>query len=177
MQVQDTDAKSTEMPELAVAGVQVFFRMIDADANGEISWEEFQHKYASMDVKMDPTYTPQQIHMFYPNDPTQMIVMWSSGLVSPDSSVVEIGTSPGVYTKSYNGNWTTYTVKYDPLNIYTSLPIHRTNVNGLKPSTRYFYRCGKEGNWSKELNFTSAPQFYNLSTTPTSFTWAMYGYK
>jgi hypothetical protein len=55
-------------------------------------------------------------------------------------SVVEYGTSPGKYTASATGDHTTYRYFF-----YKSGAIHHATIGPLRPSTTYYYRCGRSG--------------------------------
>uniref|UniRef100_A0ACD5TLL0 Uncharacterized protein n=1 Tax=Avena sativa TaxID=4498 RepID=A0ACD5TLL0_AVESA len=68
-----------------------------------------------------------------------MRVSWvTGGRKAP--SIVEYGTSPGRYTSSAKGSHTSY--RYA---MYHSGAIHHVKIGPLKPSTFYYYRCGKVG--------------------------------
>ncbi|GAB2227008.1 hypothetical protein Droror1_Dr00008807 [Drosera rotundifolia] len=55
-------------------------------------------------------------------------------------SIVEYGTSSGVYTSRAQGDSTSYSYM-----VYRSGNIHHTVIGPLELNTVYFYRCGGEG--------------------------------
>jgi predicted phosphohydrolase len=71
-------------------------------------------------------------------------------------SVVEYGTSPGKYTASSTGDHTTYRYFF-----YKSGAIHHVTIGPLRPSTTYYYRCGRSGD---EFTLRTPP-----STLPIEF--------
>jgi len=162
----EPDPELHEMPTLEKAAEAM--KSSDFNGDGVIDYKEFCKRYARLIVSGDE---PSQIHLALTQDPSEMVVMWSS----PDNvsiPVVQVGTKSGVYdVGTFSGTNRGYSVNH--LNeTYTSLPIHDVHVKGLKSSTHYFYRCGNGTMWSEELNFTTAPPLYSF---PPKVSWAVYG--
>ncbi|RWW41124.1 hypothetical protein BHE74_00053404 [Ensete ventricosum] len=80
-----------------------------------------------------------------------MRITWITGDAS-SPSIVEYGTSPGMYTSSSLGERTSY--KYL---LYSSGKINHAVIGPLRSNTVYFYRCGGQG-----------PEF-QLKTPPSQF--------
>jgi hypothetical protein len=87
---------------------------------------------------------PQQVRLGWqgPTD-TTMTVTWRS---SDPTGSVELGDAQGysrtvsATSRPWAGTW-----------------LHRAELTGLSPATRYHYRCGTPGSWSSDFSFTTAP--------------------
>jgi len=122
-------------------------------------------------VKRVPAIYPEQIAIAL-STPDAMWVSWVSGdwqmgptvtPLDPTSvkSVVEYGTTSNDYSSSAEGTAEVYSQLYpfpDTLN-YTSGIIHHVRITGLKPNTKYYYRCGDPTlkAMSEENSFTTLP--------------------
>ncbi len=97
---------------------------------------------------------PTQIHLSYGSDPsTQMIVMWRTAS-STSTHQVKFGTTISLgATASGTAVGTLHTVSLD----------------GLQPSTLYYYSCGSAAGWSAAKTFRTAP------ASPQKFVIAAYG--
>ncbi|KAI3863145.1 hypothetical protein MKW98_015603 [Papaver atlanticum] len=93
---------------------------------------------------------PHQVHISLAGDKHMRISWVTEDQSSP--SLVEYGTSPGVYKSSSQGESTSYTYLF-----YKSGNIHHTVIGPLEPGQSYFYRCGGQG-----------PEF-KLKTPPSKF--------
>ncbi|KAK9089682.1 hypothetical protein Scep_028764 [Stephania cephalantha] len=93
---------------------------------------------------------PHQVHISLAGDKHMRISWITEDGSSP--SLVEYGTTPGVYTSSSHGESTSYKYLF-----YRSGKIHHTVIGPLEDSTVYFYRCGRQG-----------PEF-RMKTPPSQF--------
>ncbi|KAF9609076.1 hypothetical protein IFM89_012516 [Coptis chinensis] len=91
---------------------------------------------------------PEQVHISLAGDKRIRVTWITKDESSP--SLVDYGTSPGVYTSLSQGESTSYSYLF-----YTSGKIHHTVIGPLEDNTTYFYRCGGQG-----------PEF-NLKTPPS----------
>ncbi|XP_071079882.1 acid phosphatase type 7-like isoform X1 [Haliotis cracherodii] len=102
---------------------------------------------------------PEQIHLSYGRDPTQMIVTWST-VNSTNSSIVKYGLSPA----SVNQQATGYSTHFvDGGTEHRAQYIHRVVITGLTPGQKYYYHCGSSYGWSDPFNFTAMPKGNNWS--------------
>lgn len=81
---------------------------------------------------------PQQVHVSLTGE-NQMRITWITNDANV-SSIVEYGTSPGIYNSSAKGENTSYTYLG-----YRSGQIHRVTLGPLETNTTYYYRCGTYG--------------------------------
>lgn len=87
-------------------------------------------------------YHPEQIHLSYGDNPTQMVITWVT-LWPTNSTVVEYGISrldtetQGKETLFIDGG-------SEKRHIY----MHRVKLTSLIPGQKYFYHCGGEKGWS-----------------------------
>lgn len=81
---------------------------------------------------------PQQVHVSLIGE-NQMRITWITNDANVPS-VVEYGTSPGVYNFSAKGENTSYTYLG-----YRSGQIHYVTLGPLEANTIYYYRCGTYG--------------------------------
>ncbi len=108
---------------------------------------------------------PSQIHIAFAggsesDTPNGMTISWNTRLPTNTSTVV-------LYTKANNDT----TVFTGYAKQYFATFNHHVTVGPLKPSTRYYYRCGdSQGGFSPELSFVSA-----ADETTTSFKVAVWG--
>ncbi|XP_044968734.1 purple acid phosphatase 22-like [Hordeum vulgare subsp. vulgare] len=95
-----------------------------------------------------PNY-PQQVHISSVGS-KHMRISWVTDdrRTASAPSVVEYGTSPGNYTASAEGSHTTYRCS----SYYSSGAIHEVTIGPLKPSTTYYYRCGKVGDGDADMS-------------------------
>ena len=127
-----------------------------------------------------------QIHLTYVSD-TAVTVSWATGAsnstngvltgnvlsqATVPASTVMYGKTPGTYTVSVTApasNNTNYTQIYSFANAnpnlnYSSPIFHHVTLQGITPSTLYYYKVGDPKNgMSQEFNFTSAPRVGNTS--------------
>lgn len=122
-------------------------------------------------VKRVPAIYPEQIFLAL-STPDAMWVSWVSGdwqmgpkvtPLDPTSvkSVVQYGTASEKYTMSASGISEVYSQLYPFDNVlnYTSGIIHHVRITGLKPNTKYYYKCGDPtlSAMSGEHSFTTLP--------------------
>lgn len=96
--------------------------------------------------------TPGELWLNYGASPDTMVVFWATSNKTAGSQV-QLGTAPGAYSATVEGNSTTYT--YPPL--YTSPLLHHAWLTGLSLNTTYYYRVGDAAAWSAEASFVSSP--------------------
>jgi len=92
---------------------------------------------------------PEQIHLSYGADPTQMVVTWVT-MNATKPSMVEYGVSS--LTDVTYGN---VTVFVDGGDRHRVLFIHRVILTGLTPGQSYVYHCGSDDGWSSLYLFTA----------------------
>jgi hypothetical protein len=107
----------------------------------------------------DPA-APRQLHLAPTDVLSGLLVSWVTGTpdwmapaAQPVHPAVRFGTSPGVHTATSRSN---YSVSYNA----TGDVVHRVELVGLLPNTRYYYVAGDEvlDVWSSEWWFqTSGP--------------------
>ncbi len=84
---------------------------------------------------------PQQLHMAQGFDSTSMVISWISSLKSESELIY--GTEPTKLKQTpTTSTITQYNFKYPGMHDYSSGFIHHTNLDGLKPDTIYFFKCG-----------------------------------
>jgi len=93
---------------------------------------------------------PSQVHVNYPGL-DQMVVNWVSSSAN-DPSQVMYGVDKSNLSLSAQGTATSYSFEG-----YTSGGLHSVLLQGLAPSTTYYYQVGGPGQWSSIYNFKSAP--------------------
>jgi len=101
-----------------------------------------------------PASHPQQVHISVVGSDGMRISWVTDDRSAP--SVVDYGTSPGKYTASSTGDHTTYRYFF-----YKSGAIHHVTIGPLRPSSTYYYRCGRSGD---EFTLRTPP-----STLPIEF--------
>ncbi|KAL5022490.1 hypothetical protein ScPMuIL_001645 [Solemya velum] len=107
-------------------------------------------------------YQPEQIHLSYGDDPTSMLVAWST-MSSVPSSIVEYGVAEyGVayFNMSANGSQKEF---IDGGSEHHTQYIHTVSVTGLIPGQKYVYHCGSSLGWSSRYSFTAMRQGNNWS--------------
>lgn len=100
---------------------------------------------------------PEQIHISYGADPTQMIVTWVT-LQSTYTSVVEYGEKD--LSLAAKG---TEDVFVDGGPEKRMMFMHRVTISGLRPGQKYIYHCGYPSGWSSVFSFTAMPSGSNWS--------------
>ncbi|CAN7999030.1 unnamed protein product [Ixodes hexagonus] len=90
---------------------------------------------------------PEQIHLSYGVDPTQMIVTWTT-FNETNESVVEFGQA-GLDHRTV-GNSTMF---QDGGSERRIIFIHRVTLTGLQPGSLYKYHCGSSQGWSSLFSF------------------------
>lgn len=102
-------------------------------------------------------YQPEQIHLSYGDDPTQMVVTWVT-LNQTNSTIVEYGQAslnymaPGIETLYIdNGS--------ERRHIY----MHRVILTQLEPGQKYIYHCGGLKGWSGIFFFRAMKYGQNWS--------------
>lgn len=105
---------------------------------------------------------PQQMHIAFRGKDYDMVVSWLTGVQTP-SSTVKFGTASGKYTNVVNGSLAT--------SYYKDNFVHHVVLEGLAPSTTYYYVCGSaESGFSNEYSFESPP-----TSSQRSFNVMVYG--
>jgi len=105
-----------------------------------------------------PVYIqPEQIHIAYGDDSTQMVITWST-LNDTGESIVEFGTSE-LDSKAVG----TSTLFVDGGKQKRQQYIHRVKIFSLEPSTKYWYHCGSNYGWSNLFYFNTPPATENWS--------------
>ena len=94
---------------------------------------------------------PEQFFINYAEKPSQMRVSWATACES--TSTVSFGLSPSSLKAVVGPAPTQYTAPF-----YTSPYLHHTTLEGLNPSTVYYYTVGDATSGvSNVFNFTSHP--------------------
>ncbi|XP_072951489.1 purple acid phosphatase 18 [Typha angustifolia] len=93
---------------------------------------------------------PQQVHISLAGEKHMRVTWITDDQSSP--SIVDYGTSSGVYGYTSQGESTSYSYL-----LYSSGKIHHVVIGPLEADTVYYYRCGGEG-----------PEFH-LKTPPSEF--------
>ncbi|CAN8003976.1 unnamed protein product [Ixodes pacificus] len=91
---------------------------------------------------------PEQIHLSYGVDPTQMIVTWTTFNETPES-VVEFGQA-SLDQRAVGNNITKFK---DGGTEQRVIFIHRVTLTGLQPGSLYRYHCGSNMGWSSLFFF------------------------
>lgn len=102
-------------------------------------------------------FQPEQIHIAYGDEPSSMVVTWST-FNDTNSSVVEYGIN------GLNFKTTGYrTLFVDDGTEKRKQYIHRVKLNDLKPHQKYWYHCGSDYGWSSVYYFQTMPNGSNWS--------------
>lgn len=96
---------------------------------------------------------PEQVHLSWHGDATEMWVTWVTLDVHyANASLVEFGQSG--LTRAANGTIETFV---DGGTEKRKIYIHRARMAALKPNTRYFYHVGSHRGWSNMFWFKTLP--------------------
>ncbi|KAJ8460180.1 hypothetical protein OPV22_033106 [Ensete ventricosum] len=136
------------------AAILFFFLFLSSPVTGDGSGEDYvrplPRQTLSLPWRPKRSSDPHQVHISLAGA-EHMRITWITGDAS-SPSIVEYGTSPGMYTSSSLGERTSY--KYL---LYSSGKINHAVIGPLRSNTVYFYRCGGQG-----------PEF-QLKTPPSQF--------
>ncbi len=112
--------------------------------------------------------TPRGVHLTYGADPTTgMTISWSTPNAVADAAL-RFGPSPSEYGDPVGAE--TRTVRATlPIYENSRSRYHHVRLEGLAPSTSYFYRVEHAGGASEDLTFTTAPAM------PEPFTFTAFG--
>ncbi|XKL65600.1 hypothetical protein PGB90_009020 [Kerria lacca] len=102
-------------------------------------------------------YQPEQIHISFGNNISEIVVTWSTW-DKTNQSVVEYGIG-GLISRAV-GKWVLFT---DGGNEKRKQYIHKVTLSNLLAEETYFYHCGSDLGWSN---------VYYFKTLPTSSTWS-----
>ncbi|XP_014275560.1 acid phosphatase type 7 [Halyomorpha halys] len=95
-------------------------------------------------------YQPEQVHLAYGKDATEMVVTWSTMDKVGRATVIFGKTEP---TATVLGNSKLFV---DGGKKKRSQYIHRVKLTGLEPATKYVYICGSHDGWSDQFWFRTA---------------------
>eukprot|EP01094_Clydonella_sp_ATCC50884_P011555 TRINITY_DN2134_c0_g1_i3.p1 TRINITY_DN2134_c0_g1~~TRINITY_DN2134_c0_g1_i3.p1 ORF type:complete len:421 (+),score=68.47 TRINITY_DN2134_c0_g1_i3:19-1281(+) len=93
-------------------------------------------------------YSPEQIHLAYPGDPTQLAFSWTTSEKVPNP-MVQLGSSSGAFTRNVSASASTYSKGGWKGFLYTA------TATGLTPSQKYYYRVGDPAMGWTVINFTT----------------------
>lgn len=95
---------------------------------------------------------PEQVHLSYGVESTDMVVTWVTGNATA-LSIVEYGLTSDLdqYAK---GNWTVFS---DGGSERRTMYIHRVTLTNLTPGKKYKYHCGSPLGWSSLFYFKAMP--------------------
>ena len=111
---------------------------------------------------VDGAEAPLHVHLALTGDASEMRVQWTTGVQY--TPTVEYGECGGKLDKISMGTWRTYKASDmcgPPANLSAHFInpgyLHEVVLTGLKPHTRYCYRCGNpQFKYSREKSFVSA---------------------
>ncbi|XP_041353434.1 acid phosphatase type 7-like [Gigantopelta aegis] len=87
---------------------------------------------------------PEQVHLSYGRNASEMVVTWSTQNVKSDS-IVKYGLDSGSLNMEAKG----YSTKFvDGGQLHHTQYIHRVRLINLKPGQTYYYTCGSSSGWS-----------------------------
>lgn len=87
----------------------------------------------------------------------------SAVLLGTDEAAVQAADGPGPGVARYDG----HTMRYSPRSGGTATRVHEVHVCGLTPGTRYYYKVGGPGHWSRVYAVSTSPPIG--TTEPWSF--------
>lgn len=96
---------------------------------------------------------PEQVHISLAG-PNHMRITWLTNAVNAPT-VVEYGTTPGVYPSLSMGDSDSYSFM-----LYESGKIHHVVIGPLEANKTYFYRCGRNG---EERSFKTPPSQFPVT--------------
>jgi len=157
-------AKESKEGKTKATATNISYGILTASERSfQITFSKPGFAYRPVTMKPDPEMQvflakklnfPEQIHLAYGKDPTTMITVSWVTTYSTSRTVVQYGLSSGNYQFQATGTWSEYKFKK-----YKSGAIHSVFITGLKPATKYYYRCGTTDEWSAEYSFeTASPQ-------------------
>ncbi|XP_014275552.1 acid phosphatase type 7 [Halyomorpha halys] len=112
----------------------------------------------SVVVKQSSAHTPEQIHISYGDEPTEsMVITWTTTNSYPPPKVLFGTESP---TETVEGKTTKFIDGGEESRVQY---IHRATLIGLRPATKYVYKCGSEWGWSDQFSFRTANDSTNWS--------------
>ncbi|GAU99383.1 hypothetical protein RvY_10399 [Ramazzottius varieornatus] len=94
---------------------------------------------------------PEQIHLSWSGNPTEMYVTWATPRASAVSSV-RFGMDNKTLTSNISGESTTFV---DGAVAHKVRYIHRATMQYLQPGNRYYYQVGSDAGWSDVYSFRS----------------------
>jgi len=97
-------------------------------------------------------YQPEQVHIAYGNDISEIVVTWST-FNDTQHSVVEYGI--GGFVLKAEGSSKLFT---DGGPEQHSQYIHKVLLKNLTPGSRYVYHCGSDDGWSDQFWFNTPPE-------------------
>lgn len=103
-------------------------------------------------------HDPQQIHIAYGDEPCEsMTITWSTNNETPPPTVI---FGPEGLSEKVEGITTRFVDTGKEARVQY---VHRVKLTGLKPATKYVYKCGSELGWSDQFSFRTANDSTNWS--------------
>lgn len=98
------------------------------------------------------SYQPEQVHLAYGNNVSEITVTWST-INDTVQSVVEYGIGGFILKASGTSD-----LFVDGGEQKHSQYIHRVTLKNLSPASKYVYHCGSDYGWSAQFWFRTAPE-------------------